>query len=482
MQANEVIPTRARRSPRAVQARIAGTVLAVALCATPSAAAPQSFPGQALGPAGAGNSHCTAVSADGLVVAGYSIASTPGWLWSAAAGYTLLSGSEAFVQDLSEDGHVAVGRLGSAYYSTQRAVRWVNGGPPELLGIGGTQSSAAAVNADGSVVVGWRMDGHGGSTVQRPFYRDASGAVQFLAAQGYAIDVSADGRFVLGLVGSDAVVWEIGGSTTTIIAGSAIGFLVPRAISEDGTFVVGVEIETLGGNIQERAFRWSAVSGFTYVAPGVGREARCVDHTGTYFGIRTQGASALRYVSSSNVVQLAPLPGFVRSVVSNMSRDGRVLAGYSTDAAGGQLRATLWIDGVPQLLCPQTLHPACAPVPTVTGAFRLGGGQACTFQLDQAPSFSASVFFVGLGLDTQVLSPYGVVCAPPPFLRFVPTTQHTGGTCGTSFSVNLNQLARSNAIPGLVPGRQLVGHFWYRDASAPGGAAMSEAVRCILSL
>jgi len=464
------------------QPRRARMLAALALCVSPALAAAQNFPAQAIAPASNVTSFGLAVSADGNVVAGSSLALNAGWLWSAATGHTILAGSEAQPRDLSADGRVAVGKTGSSYYGTQRAVRWVDRGPPELLGIGGTQSAASAVSADGAVVVGWRIDGVGPGTVQRPFYRDASGSVQFLAAQGQALDVSADGRFVLGLVGLDAVVWEIGGSTTTITGGSPIGFLFPAALSSDGTVVVGIERENLGGTIQERPFRWSAAGGVVYLASSsFVAGATCMDETATRFGLWT-GAVSLRSQSPTSAVALLPLPGFVMTRVMGMSADGCFRVGQSLDANEGQARATLWIDGVPQVLCPQTVHPACAPVPALTGTFRLGGGQACTFQLDQAPSFSAGVFFLGLGFDAQVLSPFGVVCAPPPFLRFVPTTQHTGGTCGTSFSVNLNQLARSGAIPGLVPGRQLVGQFWYRDASAPGGAAMSAAVRCILSL
>jgi hypothetical protein len=268
--------------------------------------------------------------------------------------------------------------------------------------------------------------------------------------------------------------WTVGGATDPIVG--AVGLLSPRAISGDGNVVVGI-MPIMSQNT--RAFRWEAATGASLYSAFT-RDATCVDRTGVNVGIKTTGGAAARFTGATNQVQLSALQGDVDSYVLDISEDGRVLAGYSRSSSFLD-RAVIWIDGVPAIICPQPAYAPCDPTPLTLGTVRIGGGQGCTFRLEQAPGGSAGVFFYGLGTSTSTVSPSGMICAPGACRRRVPNTQRLGGTCGAVFVFELNALARGGSEPALLVGTQLVGQFWYRDAAAPGGAAMSEAERCFLA-
>ncbi len=153
--------------------------------------------------------------------------------------------SEAY--GVSWDGNVVVGRAKNSA-GHWRAVRWTlaDGQILDLGTLGGNNSAATAVSADGRFVVGW--SDHEG--YQRAFRWTAATGMQDIGAlpgdtwcRAYA--VSADGRIVVGQSQSGAFIWTP--ETGMQYLGHAFAHLIPpgwelvmaRGISPDGRFIVG---------------------------------------------------------------------------------------------------------------------------------------------------------------------------------------------------------------------------------------------------
>jgi probable HAF family extracellular repeat protein len=110
-----------------------------------------------------------------------------------------LGGDESSAYGVSADGSVVVGWAEYAIYE-RRAFRWTaSGGMQDLGDLGGGLSWATGVSADGSVVVGWAENA---SDDSRAFRWTASGGMQDLGTLGgprsRAFGVSADGSVVVG--------------------------------------------------------------------------------------------------------------------------------------------------------------------------------------------------------------------------------------------------------------------------------------------
>ncbi|MGP1308996.1 MAG: PEP-CTERM sorting domain-containing protein [Phycisphaerales bacterium] len=156
------------------------------------------------------------VSADGRVVVGRSISVTAAqraFIWTDQTGIQdlcVLAGGDgqSRANAISGDGRVIVGYSDSA--EGLRAVRWVDGGNPESLGVlsGFSTSVAADVTDDGTVVVGGLSEGD----TRRAFYwSEALGMLDlnnYLPTLGVDLsgwvltgvsNVSADGLTLLGL-------------------------------------------------------------------------------------------------------------------------------------------------------------------------------------------------------------------------------------------------------------------------------------------
>jgi probable HAF family extracellular repeat protein len=168
-------------------------------------------------PGGSFDSIGLGVSADGSVVVGQgrSASGTEAFRWTAAGGMVGLGDLPGGIftssaADVSSDGSILVGRSSST--SGTQAFRWTLADGMVPLGfIGGTFSEARAVSDDGSVIVGIASvaGGNLNASIWTP-----SGGMQRLwdvlvangvdpAATGWstlfeAIDVSPDGRFIVG--------------------------------------------------------------------------------------------------------------------------------------------------------------------------------------------------------------------------------------------------------------------------------------------
>ena len=168
-----------------------------------------------LGTLGGGNdSRANGVSADGSVVVGQA---HTGYVWHAfrwtqASGIIslgTLGGSHSFANGVSADGLVVVGEANTTGDASTHAFRWMgDGGMTDLGTLGGTNSRAYGISADGAVVVGraritndaafhafrW-VNGAAGGVTGNPQMYDLS---TLGGTNSEAFGVSADGAVVVG--------------------------------------------------------------------------------------------------------------------------------------------------------------------------------------------------------------------------------------------------------------------------------------------
>lgn len=120
-----------------------------------------------------------------------------------------LGGKESIAFGVSADGRVVVGRTRDAS-GQERAFRWVNGRMQDLGTLGGKQSNASGVSADGSVVVGRTFYASGQSRVfrwvQGRGMEDLNQTYARLLPPGSELSdaraISPDGRFIGGMATS----------------------------------------------------------------------------------------------------------------------------------------------------------------------------------------------------------------------------------------------------------------------------------------
>ena len=211
-----------------------------------------------------------AVSSDGSVIVGTMLVDSryTAYRWTAATGAVdlgTLGGTESYATGVSADGTIVVGYSSTAGDIYDRAFRWTAETGMVSLGVlSGSHSRANAISADGLVIVG-------GSTslaalAQRAFRWTAGAGMEAIVAingytQSYATAVSSDGSTIVGVQngtegGGDGFVWTVG--TGAVSLGVTTNAIV-EGVSPDGSIVVG---STASG-----AFRWTAGTGFTYIAP-----------------------------------------------------------------------------------------------------------------------------------------------------------------------------------------------------------------------
>jgi probable HAF family extracellular repeat protein len=180
-----------------------------------------------------------------------SLIATAGWSQSLTWLGTL-GGNESGAFGVSADGAVVVGVARNAA-GQYRAFRWTAlGGMQDLGRLGGNESWAWGVSADGAVVVGWAENAAGG---YRAFRWTAGGMQDLGTPPGYdrsseAFGVSADGSVVVGWARNAAGYYrafrwtESGGMedlNTTYASLLTNGSVLVQAfaISPDGRYIVG---------------------------------------------------------------------------------------------------------------------------------------------------------------------------------------------------------------------------------------------------
>lgn len=225
-------------------------------------------------------------------------------------------------------GAVLISAFTSASTRAQADFRGLGG----LLGEGSIHSSASAVNADGSVVVGDSAGPNGGFEPFRWTERhgmQSLGALPSGAFSGAATAVSADGQVIVGHIttadGPRMMRWTAAGGMETF------GYFVPGAgwpqwasgVSADGSVIVGV---LQGGT----GFRWTAELGFQTLHNVPGNLYFCA-----VYGVSADGASvvgsgnndALLWTASGGTQALAAFPyGSLRESLA-VSADGSTIVG-----------------------------------------------------------------------------------------------------------------------------------------------------------
>ena len=317
-------------SARPAGTTILGTALLVVMVAA-AGAAPLSFRGLGDLPGGGFGSRAAAVSADGRVVVGSSVY------------------QEAAVESRIDFDFAAPPQLDQAF-------RWTE--TEGMVGLdllpGTTGSRAAAVSADGSVVIGnTSFTGGDGleTNVTRPFRWTAGvGVTPSGQDRVYAHGVSADGAIVVGtrpiLLSLDgfvqnppgpwAVRWTPDDATSTGPMGTSA-----HAISADGSVIVG----SAGYNSfmpDADAFRWTAAGDITYLEhlPG-GVQAWATDvsadgsvivgHDGDRELSSSGWGEAFRWTEDGGIVGLGDLPGGASwSEARAVSADGSVVVGRAS--------------------------------------------------------------------------------------------------------------------------------------------------------
>lgn len=223
---------------------------------------------QDLGTMGGPFSGALAVSANGLVAAGYAMNSgtfTRAARWSSGVISDLgtLGANPTSAQCVSGDGLVVAG-MGYLPNGNFMAFRWTSTEGMQDLGV--PMTHALGMSHDGTTVVGYHRLGNG----DRAFRWTTSEGLRYLdlTVSSSASDCSGDGSVIVGSFISSgstrAFLWTQGGGMQTLGVLAGHWMSGASAVSDDGSTVVGNSI--LDGNhpaSTSHAFLWRAGSGMT---------------------------------------------------------------------------------------------------------------------------------------------------------------------------------------------------------------------------
>jgi probable HAF family extracellular repeat protein len=267
-----------------------------------------------------------------------------------------LGGSESMAWGVSADGSVVVGISGG------RAFRWTAArGMQDLGTLGGSESVAWGVSADGSVVVGWAWNAAGKG---RAFRWTAARGMQDLGMLGggesEAHGVSADGSVVVGQAANAAGQWRVfrwtaaGGMedlniTYAHLLTDGSELWTANAISPDGRYIVGQGynaatrrfeaflLDTQGTGVGERLTWLGTLGGSKSAANGVSADGSVV----VGWAYNAAGLPrAFRWTAAGGMQDLGT-PGGDLSEAYGVSADGSVVVGYAYNAEG-ERRAFRW--------------------------------------------------------------------------------------------------------------------------------------------
>ena len=261
---------------------------------------------------------------------------------------------------VSDDGRVVVGTGATA--DGNQAFRWTAAtGLVNLGQLGGrTQSQANAVSGDGRTFVGSAYDATFANG--QGFFGTAPGALQAVplfsdAATNSARDISRNGQFVVGSTslnssGRDSFRYGIAGGTLTRLAGN---FQQVNASNADGSVLAGSTIATQGEQAAIYTDAGARPIGFLGTPPdGTFRilsTARALSDDGSVVVGSSinrpagfQFDEAFVWTETAGMRALGDFAGGANeSFAFDVSADGRVIVGSGNDA-GGRL-AAVWLDG-----------------------------------------------------------------------------------------------------------------------------------------
>ena len=258
-------------------------------------------------PPGTTGSRATAVADDGATVVGeYGFGTNRAYIWS--PGFSgAIAGNGSIAMDVSADASTVVGMESGIHGAS--AFRWTLATGTQYLGnLGGSDTRAYGVSADGSVIVG---STHSNQT--EPFVWTAGTGMVLLASPtsahwGEARSVSRDGSIVVGSSLGSGFSYALRWVTPTEFhsLGSPLQAAEAFGVSDNGNVVIGYD------GAQSQGFRWSPWTklGYTYCLPAV------INSTGCAGRINAVGSD----VVASNNFQLAvanlPLLAFGYFIVS----------------------------------------------------------------------------------------------------------------------------------------------------------------------
>ncbi len=219
-----------------------------------------------------------------------------------------LGGSDSMAHAVSADGRVIVGRASPVVGISDHAMRWTaSGGMIDLGTLGGDGSSARSISADGNVIVGFAENSSGNLRAFR--WTQGSGMIDLGTLGGpvaIAYDTSANGSVVVGQSSNGtnmrAFRWTQAGGMVDLLTLGGSGSSA-YGVSGDGSVVVGNS--QLTGDTVTHPFRWTQAGG---------------------------------------MVDLGTLPGGSNAYASRVSADGNVVVGYSY-INGSDIRAFRWAGG-----------------------------------------------------------------------------------------------------------------------------------------
>ena len=262
----------------------------------------------------------------------------------------LLYGCSTSASAISADGTTVVGqRTNPQFVEFAQAFKWTETRGFEPTGIGGFLAEVvpSGVSADGSVVVGWtQFPGRA--------WRSTPGGTTRLGTlapgdRSFAQGVSADGSVVVGWnsgrTTTEAFRWTQAEGMVGLGALDVIGFFsVANGISANGQVIVG---QSQGPNGPE-AFRWTQPAGMLGIGdlPGgtFSSSARAASADGAVIvgqGTSVNGPEAFHWTQTQGMRGLGDLPGGTfRSVAHALSGSGAVIVGDSDTARGSE--AFIW--------------------------------------------------------------------------------------------------------------------------------------------
>jgi uncharacterized membrane protein len=163
--------------------------------------------------------------------------------------------TRAFGESASNDGSIVVGRSSNIMESAAQAIRWTSS--TGMQGLGYTRpnswySTATGISRNGNTVVGWSS----GAVGTDAFIWTASGGLEILPqlpgtplVDSTALAVNVDGSIVVGTSGllANATMWR-NGQPMDLGSASGFGESIAKGVNDDGSVVVG-DMATTGGSI-----------------------------------------------------------------------------------------------------------------------------------------------------------------------------------------------------------------------------------------
>lgn len=157
----------------------------------------------------------------------------------------------------------------------------------------------------------------------------------------YPDGMSADGKTVVGHIetslGTQPFLWTRSGGFQPMGTYASRTNVLPRAISPDGTAVVGA-YGAVGASM--RPFRWTSTGGLTNVGGQVGTATDT--STGGAVIVGTYSLIPFRWTPNDGFVRLPYISGADYGEAEAVSADGHVTVGYCHTVSGAH--ATMWID------------------------------------------------------------------------------------------------------------------------------------------